>query len=503
MKYYYQNLYANLNTIKNFCSKYIENLEIKRSFILEFLDDSSNTGLAVEVLKSNYQDIIEKYSIIINTLEAISQKCDFVLRLYEDYFETQNFDYELTKNKIKMLEEFIIEYKQLDNRIKMQNLPSNVEFENKNIVVELNVLKNKYEQKIEKFESFENEIMHLFNEEFQNLNNLFASQGQTNGINANEDVFTTVSLIPKMSWRNFFKHELTEEDLNITLEESEKLLGISYEDYKNMMINQFGIFEDEEIKLIWDLRVRCVQVSGSVELGSYLYRVILARLVYTYGNEFGGPTELYSNFWDFTVLNIDLNDTLINKLKFDSRQSKKLYFCVNAQHILCDADEIPTSVLTSNKNIHPAFIRFLRYYKNYDEQKINEMVENIKVSNSETLYPEIQEWKDSTSLRYKQQYNKNDFSHQMATSAAINNRDSIISDMAGWLGDLVTNCPKYSKADRNADMDALAITQRDYYSKANYFQCEINYYDKLEGNGPYRNFNFWPSAILNILGLRS
>ena len=166
-------------------------------------------------------------------------------------------------------------------------------------IIDLNDLKQMYQNKLDGLLEFNQYTNNIFNEEIEKLGIIANDLDRLT--NKLENPVSDINL--ELTKTNSMFMKINNEEINdVTLEE-EKLVGISKDDFFKMYKEQYG-FDDEEIELIWKVKVRIYKKYSNVEEAEYQFCLLMGRIGYnaiTGGSYDQIKKELESSVWDNTT----------------------------------------------------------------------------------------------------------------------------------------------------------------------------------------------------------
>ena len=499
----------NMNLIRETLKQKIEVIQNLQNQLKEY-SNLDSTSQAIEVLKTYAkEDIYNNFNQMVEVFNSIINKTYLIQDRYEQLCGNCSLDEDELEENINKLNKVIkivedVKYN-LDYIDLFDTLPLN------QYIIDLNDLKQMYQNKLDGLLEFNQYTNNIFNEEIDKLaiiaNNLDRLTDKL------ENPIEGIDL--ELTKTNSMFMKINNEEINdVTLEE-EKLVGISKDDFSKMYKEQYG-FDDEEIELIWKVMVRIYQKYPNVEEAEYQFCLLMGRIGYNKSD-----SELQSSVWDNTTGSLgyeDPRDYMMNELGLTKEEANKLYYRVRLQHsasIINLNSQLPLGTNEVN-----ALSKFLNSEINPDTGKIytDEEIDNIladidkNMNNSkyynlwESCLATINDMKVST-------LSKNDFTHQMITTATIQykedklkgkidlginvsipdyTKDGTWDDEAGWYGDIyginIFNNqvipPSMSNSDYKSDLDSVNILHMQQELSKNtycsYEQSSKIYYEKLQ-----------------------
>ena len=486
-----ESLDNNMNLIRETLKQKIGVINNLQNQLIEY-SNLDSTSQAIEVLKTYAKEDINNYfNQMLEVFNSIINKTYLIQDRYEQLCGNCSLDEDELEENINKLNKVIriveeVKYN-LDYIDLFDTLPLN------QYIIDLNDLKQMYQNKLDGLLEFNQYTLNIFNEEIDKLaiiaNNLDRLTDKL------ENPVSDINL--ELTKANSIFVKINNEEINdITLEE-EKLVGISKDDFSKMYKEQYG-FDDEEIELIWKVMVRIYQKYPNAKEAEYQFCLLMGRIGY---NAIAGEgydkikKELESSVWDNTTGSLgylDPRDYMINELGLTREEANKLYYRIRLQHV---ANEIQISSdfsLDSNES------RVLENYLVseidpdtgyvYENKKIQDILLDIDKNKQNSKYYYL--WMNCQELINNvrgRTNNKSDFTHQMITTATIQNKDDKLKgnilwdnvsisipdytndgtwdDESGWFGDIfgislydtVLIPPSMSFSDYKSDLDAYNI----------------------------------------------
>ena len=347
-----------------------------------------------------------------------------------------------------------------------------------------------YQQKLDGMYQFEDCIRHLFSNEIEELKAIQANIEDINSIDE-KGIFVLLENTMLMSTNG---EELRGKEIQaklnaMSLEEQEKLIGISYEEFKSIYTNQFG-FNEEEIEMIWKVDVAIHIKYPDSDKADRNFNLLMGRMNY--------------DDWKWTWIDGEITDPInymTEELGFSNEFARQINYKVRL-HQGCQY--VPVNILETDPE---TVINYLTNYLNgtIDERTgqllittynmdIEYIANEIITKGSNSEYYQL--WLDccnTISDMKKRTEGKNDFSHQMIIAATLDNKnlDPGLKNNAKWQGDVfgvppIEAKPSMNEGDYVADLDAENI--KTYKDKLNctYAEAMNKYYNDLSVNSDIR-----------------
>ena len=505
-----ESLDNNMNLIRETLKQKIEVIQNLQNQLKEY-SNLDSTSQAIEVLKTYAkEDIYNNFNQMVEVFNSIINKTYLIQDRYEQLCGNCSLDEDELEENINKLNKVIrivedVKYN-LDYIDLFDTLPLN------QYIIDLNDLKQMYQNKLDGLLEFNQYTNNIFNEEIDKLaiiaNNL---DRLTNKL---DNPFSSIDL--ELTKANSMFMKINNEEINdVTLEE-EKLVSISKDDFSKMYKEQYG-FDDEEIELIWKAMVRIYQKYPNIEEAEYQFCLLMGRIGYNKSDD-----ELQSSVWDNATGSLgysDPRDYMVNELGLTREEANKLYYRVRLQHTASIINlnfQLPLE--TDEKN---ALSKYLNSEINpetgtvYTDNEIDMILGDINVNQNNSKYYNLWvEYQNLINGVKERTNNKSDFSHQMITTATIMyeedknfgkiwgfipapipdlSNDDNWDDESGWFGDifgisfsdrqLVT--PSMSNADYKSDLDAVNILsfQKELSNQnenVSYSEASSLYYEQIE-----------------------
>ena len=468
--------------------QYINQLENKVFELQSFSDDNSSTSISLLAIKEKIDDqAITNLKQMIDVFREIQIKLNYAREYYSDYCGNISLDEDDLLQNIEYVKRTIDYYEDLEYSLRL--VPElNVIHDVEQIKDKLHELLVMYQQKLDSMYLFEDSIRHLFSNEIDELKAIQANIEDMNSIDEN-GIFVLFPLTP---YPKIFDDELRGKEIqaklnSMSLAEQEKLIGISYEDFKSIYTNQFG-FNEEEIEMIWKVNV-AIHIKYP---DSNMFNLLMG--IMNYG-------DLKWQIIAGNMVIIDPIDYMTNELGFSNEFAHQINYKVRlhqgCQNVTVNINETNPDIVEKylnkylNGTIDEASGQLLITTYNKDlEYLANDIIKNG--SNSEYY----QLWLDCCSTISNMQERtkgKSDFSHQMIIAATLENAAVIppIKALAKWQGDVfgvpvLGVEPSMNEGDYIADLDAENI--KTYKDKLNctYAEAMNKYYNDLSVNSDIR-----------------
>ena len=468
--------------------QYINQLENKVFELQSFSDDKSSTSISLLAIKEKIDDqAITNLKQMIEVFREIQIKLNYAREYYSDYCGNISLDEEDLLQNIEYVKRTIDYYEDLEYSLRL--VPElNVIHDVEQIKDKLHELLVMYQHKLDGMYLFEDSIRHLFSNEIEELKIIQANIEDMNSIGEN-GIFV---LFPTTPYPKIFDDELRGKEIqsklnSMSLVEQEKLIGISYEDFKSIYTNQFG-FNEEEIEMIWKVNV-AIHIKypdsnmfnllmGIMNYGDLKWTIIAGNMVIT-----------------------DPIDYMTNELGFSNEFARQINYKVRL-HQGCQ------NVTVNFNETNPETVK--KYLTNYLNGTIDEktgqllittcnkgieyIANDITTNGSNSEYYQL--WLDccnTISNMQERTKGKSDFSHQMIIAATLENAAVIppIKALAKWQGDVfgvpvLGVDPSMNEGDYIADLDAENI--KTYKDKLNctYEEAMNKYYNDLSMNSDVR-----------------
>lgn len=493
--------------------QYTNQLEAKLSELKSFVDDDSSTSATLSVLKENVnRQVIINLEKIIEIFSQIKLKLNQVKEYYLSCCGEMSLDENDLIDNIKCVKQIINYYEDLE--YSLHSTPEvNAQQDVAQILDQLHELNNLYQNKIDSMYEFEQTVAHMFDNEIEELRQIQLNMSEMKALGGN-------SLVNILSMSKVSNYELTGEQIqeklkSMTLEEQEKLIGSSYDDFKNLYISQYG-FNDEEIQILWKIKmsiaIRYDNGDGLLD-ATELKRVdleymrLMGRITYNSSSDktsfawdqvVGQPDSSLNQFLDalrksgmpdipknLPLTSDILKDYLMTDLGLSKQETDFIYYRIRIQNqapgVVVDFQPDPDKNDDKSKA------------KSYLDPRLRLYLESLNISNDEINRILNQ---DFYSDDYQKVYSnwkqmvidkknaKVDFSHFQITMLA-NELDNPqwIKDYAGWKGDLY-GYPLYGKPscpelDFYSDIDALNIIKLKNEKGLSQTEAERLYYQQI------------------------
>lgn len=521
------NLHYDINELQQqytiYCQvldQYTNQLEDKLSELKSFVDDDSSTSATLSVLKENVnRQVIINLEKIIEIFSQIKLKLNQVKEYYLSCCGEMSLDENDLIDNIKCVKQIINYYEDLE--YSLHSTPEvNAQQDVAQILDQLHELNNLYQNKIDSMYEFEQTVAHMFDNEIEELRQIQLNMSEMKALGDNP-------LINILSMSKVSNYELTGEQIqeklkSMTLEEQEKLIGSSYDDFKNLYISQYG-FNDEEIQILWKIKMsialRYDNGDGLLDTTELKrvdleYMRLMGRITYNSSSEKGNkvsyPWDLVVGQPDSSALLKEYQDTswiipipltsdiLKDYLKTDLGLSKQetdfIYYRIRIQHLApgLNVDSPPEDDLDT-------WLRTYLESLNVSNDEINRILADANSDDYQKVY---NNWKQMVLDKKKA---KVDFSHFQITMLA-NELDNpqFIKDFAGWMGDLYGCRPLHVKPscgelDFYSDIDALNIIKLKSEKGLSQTEAEILYYQQINSGEINRTEYFFEnnSHVIN------
>ena len=470
--------------------QYINQMENKVFELQSFSDDKSSTSISLLAIKEKIDDqAITNLKQIIDVFREIQIKLNYAREYYSDYCGNISLDEEDLLQNIEYVKRTIDYYNDLEYSLRL--VPElNVIHDVEQIKDKLHKLLVMYQQKLDGMYQFEDCIRHLFSNEIEELKAIQANIEDINSIDE-KGIFVLLENTMLMSTNG---EELRGKEIQaklnaMSLEEQEKLIGISYEEFKSIYTNQFG-FNEEEIEMIWKVDVAIHIKYPDSDKADRNFNLLMGRMNY--------------DDWKWTWIDGEITDPInymTEELGFSNEFARQINYKVRL-HQGCQY--VPVNILETDPE---TVINYLTNYLNgtIDERTgqllittynmdIEYIANEIITKGSNSEYYQL--WLDccnTISDMKKRTEGKNDFSHQMIIAATLDNKnlDPGLKNNAKWQGDVfgvppIEAKPSMNEGDYVADLDAENI--KTYKDKLNctYAEAMNKYYNDLSVNSDIR-----------------
>ena len=479
-----ESLDNNMNLIRETLKQKIEVINYLQEQLIEY-SNLDSTSQAIEVLKAYAkEDINNCFNQMVEVFNSIINKTYLIQDRYEQLCGNCSLDEDELEENINKLNKVIrivedVKYN-LDYIDLFDTLPLN------QYIIDLNDLKQMYQNKLDGLLEFNQYTNNIFNEEIDKLaiiaNNLDRLtdklENPIEGIDL--ELTKTNSMFMKIN---------NEEIKELTLEEQEKLIGISKEEFSKLYQDIYG-FNKEDIRILWDVKVSCFQKYGKEE-GEYQFNYLMGRIFYN-GDEIGKANDLIlGSYGGIFSSEEEIKNFLINELNIDSSDVNYIYYRIRLQHILCDPNKSIPSLDDDE------LISWLEKYlisQSYSTEEITVILNDISINKEKSSYINIviqaQDYWNSTK---EQMQGKIDYTHYSITTATIlTDKDKNdfflgqgIDDEAGWYGDVfgIANPGSLNNEDYISDLDSEnIIAYKQKYNIDSLEEAKQKYYIDLNSN---------------------
>ena len=478
------------NVLYQTLEQYINQMENKVFELQSFSDDKSSTSMSLLAIKEKIDDqAITNLKQMIDVFREIQIKLNYAREYYSDYCGNISLDEEDLLQNIEYVKRTIDYYEDLEYSLRL--VPElNVIHDVEQIKDKLHELLVMYQHKLDGMYLFEDSIRHLFTNEIEELKAIQANIEDMNSIGEN-GIFVLLDNTMSIKTND---EELTGQEIQaklnaMSLEEQEKLIGISYEEFKSIYTNQFG-FNDKEIEMIWKVNVAIHIKYPDSNKADRNFNLLMGRMIY--------------DDWKWTSIDGEITDPInymTKELGFSNEFTRQINYKVRL-HQGCQ------NVTVNINEKDPEKVKnFLSNYLNgtIDEKTgqllittcnkgIEYIANDITTNGSKSEYYQL--WLDccnTISDMKKRTEGKNDFSHQMIIAATLENEnlDTRIKNNAKWQGDvfgvdLVEADPSMNEGDYAADLDAENIKTYKDNLNCTYAEAMNKYYNDLSVNSDIR-----------------
>ena len=509
------NLHYDINELQQqytiYCQvldQYTNQLEAKLSELKSFVDDYSSTSATLSVLKANVnRQVIINLEKIIEIYSQIKLKLNQVKEYYLSCCGEMSLDENDLTDNIKCVKQIISYYEDLEYSLHLTP-EVNAQQDVAQILDQLHQLNNLYQNKIYSMYEFEQTIAHMFDNEIEELREIQLNMSELKALGGNP-------LVNILSMSNVSNRELTGEQIqeklkSMSLAEQEKVIGSSYDDFKNLYISQYG-FDEEEIQILWKIKmsiaIRYDNGDGLLD-ATELKRVDLEYMRLMGRITYNSSSDSTSYPWDIVVGQPDssalhklyqdtqyktpipltsdiLKDYLMTDLGLSKQETDFIYYRIRIQNQApgVDVDFSPKS--NKPEDIQKAKQPFDRNLRKYLESLNISNDEINRILNQDFYSDDYQKvynnWKQMVLDKKKA---KVDFSHFQITMLANElDHPQWIKDYAGWKGDLY-GYPLYGKPscpelDLYSDIDALNIIKLKNEKGLSQTEAERLYYQQI------------------------
>lgn len=471
--------------------QYINQLENKVIELQSFSDDKSSTSISLLAIKEKIDgQAITNLKQMIEVFREIQIKLNYAREYYSEYCGNISLDEEDLLQNIEYVKRTIDYYDDLEYSLRL--VPElNVIHDVEQIKDKLHELLVMYQQKLDGMYQFEDSIRHLFTNEIEELKAIQANIEDMNSISEN-GIFDLLAITMSIKTN---EGELTGQEIqaklnSMSLEEQEKLIGISYEDFKSIYTSQFG-FNEEEIEMIWKVNVAIHIKCPDSNKADRNFNLLMGRMNY--------------DDWKWTSIDGEITDPInymTKELGFSNEFARQINYKVRlhqgCQNVTVDINEKNQEKVKNflsnylNGTIDEKTGQLL--IKNFTEEDIEKIAKDITDNGGKSEYYQL--WSDccnTISNMQERTKGKSDFSHQMIIAATLENKnlDSSTKNNAKWQGDvfgvpLIEADPSMNEGDYIADLDAENI--KTYKDKLNctYSEAMNKYYNDLSVNSDIR-----------------
>ena len=471
--------------------QYIKQLENKVFELQSFSDDKSSTSISLLAIKQKIDDqAITNLKQMIDVFREIQIKLNYAKEYYSDYCGNISLDEDDFLQNIEYVKRTSDYYEDLEYSLRL--VPElNVIHDVEQIKDKLHELLRMYKQKLDGMYLFEDSIHNLFTNEIEELREIQANIEDMNSIGEN-GIFVLLASTMSIKTNN---EELTGQEIqaklnSMSLDEQEKLIGISYEDFKSIYTNQFG-FNEEELEMIWKVNVAIHIKYPDSNKADRNFNLLMGRMNY--------------DDWKWSWIDGEITDPInymTKELGFSNEFARQINYKVRL-HQGCQ-----NVTVNINEKDRDKVKNFLNKYlngtidektgqlliKNFTEEDIEKIAKDITDNGSKSEYYQL--WSDccnTISDMKRRTEGKSDFSHQMIIAATLENPEvpQDVKNNAKWQGDvfgvwLIGAKPSMNEGDYAADLDAENI--KTYKDKLNctYAEAMNKYYSDLSVNSDIR-----------------
>ena len=503
------NLHYDINELQQqytiYCQvldQYTNQLDDKLSELTSFVDDDSSTSATLSVLKANVsRQVIINLEKIIEIFSQIKLKLNQVKEYYLSCCGEMSLDEKDLIDNIKCVKQIISYYEDLEHSLHLTP-EVNAQQDVAQILDELHQLNNLYQNKIDSMYEFEQTIAHMFDNEIEELREIQLNMSELKALGGNPLV--NILSMSKVSKRELTGEQIQEKLKSMTLAEQEKLIGSSYDDFKNLYISQYG-FNDEEIQILWKIKMSIAirydngdGVLDAIELKrvDLEYMRLMGRITYNSSSDktsfvwdqvVGQPDSSLNQFLDalrksgipdipknLPLTSDILKDYLMTDLGLSKQETDFIYYRIRIQHSApgLNVDSPPKDDLDT-------WLRTYLESLNVSNDEINRILNQDFYSDDyQNVY---NNWKQMVLDKKKA---KVDFTHFQITMLA-NELDNPQweKDYAGWKGDLfgipIVGKPSCGEMDFYSDIDALNIIKLKNEKGLSQTEAEILYYQQI------------------------
>ena len=494
--------------------QYTNQLEDKLCELKSFVEDDSSTSATLSVLKANVnRQVIVNLEKIVEIFSQIKLKLNQVKEYYLSCCGEMSLDENDLIDNIKCVKQIISYYEDLEHSL---HLTPEVYAQQDvaQILDQLHQLHNLYQNKIDSMYEFEQTIAHMFDNEIEELREIQLNMSELKALGGNPLV--NILSMSKVSNRELTGEQIQEKLKSMTLEEQEKLIGSSYNDFKNLYISQYG-FNEEEIKILWKIKmsiaIRYDNGDGLLD-ATELKRVdleymrLMGRITYNSSSDktsfawdqvVGQPDSSLNQFLDalrksgipdipknLPLTSDILKDYLMTDLGLSKQETDFIYYRIRIQNqapgvvvdFQPDPDDNSDDKSKAKSYLNPRLRLYLESL-NTSNDEIN------RILNQDFYSDEYQKvynnWKQMVSDKKKA---KVDFSHFQITMLANElDKPQWIKDYAGWKGDLygipIVGKPSCGELDFYSDIDALNIIKLKNEKGLSQTEAERLYYQQI------------------------
>ena len=473
--------------------QYINQLENKVFELQSFSDDKSSTSEALLAIKEKIDDqAITNLKQMIDVFREIQIKLNYAKEYYSDYCGNISLDEDDLLQNIEYVKRTIDYYEDLEYSLRL--VPElNVIHDVEQIKDKLHELLVMYQQKLDGMYLFEDSIRHLFSKEIEELKAIQADIEDMNSISEN-GIFDllAITMSIKTNEGELSGQEIQAKLNSMSLEEQEKLIGISYEDFKSIYTNQFG-FNEEEIEMIWKVNVAIHIKYPDSNKADNMFNLLMGIINYDDWKwaKIAGNNEI-ENPINYITKELGFSNEFARQINYKVRLHQ------GCQNVIVDINEKDQEKVKNflsnylNGTIDEKTGQLL--IKNFTKEDIEKIAKDITDNGGKSEYYQL--WSDccnTISDMKRRTEGKSDFSHQMIIAATLENKnlDSSFKNNAKWQGDvfgvpLIEADPSMNEGDYIADLDAENI--KTYKDKLNctYSEAMNKYYNDLSVNSDIR-----------------
>lgn len=195
------NLHYDINELEQqytiYCQvldQYTNQLEDKLNELKSFVDDDSSTSITLSVLKESVnRQVIINLEKIIEIFSQIKLKLNQVKEYYLSCCGEMSLDENDLIDNIKCVKQIISYYEDLEHSLHLTP-EVNAQQDVAQILDQLHQLNNLYQNKIDSMYEFEQTIVHMFDNEIEELREIQLNMSELKALGANELIFDILSI---------------------------------------------------------------------------------------------------------------------------------------------------------------------------------------------------------------------------------------------------------------------------------------------------------------------